>query len=118
MPTSPDQHLREQAADDGPDGGAAADQAEQPPRLTRVEDAVGERPGLHGRDDPVAVHPDVEDGRQPRHLDGSGTAYQKPITLRQKKTSVPVVIVALADPRGHAARSSGTASDSTSGTPT
>ncbi len=47
-----------------PEGGARADEAEQPPGLPRVEERMGEAPGLDRRDDAETVHPDEEDRRQ------------------------------------------------------
>ena len=58
-----DQKARQQPAGDRAERRAGADQPEQPLRLPRVEQRVGEAPRLDRRNDPEAVDPDVEHRR-------------------------------------------------------
>jgi hypothetical protein len=68
----PDQHARHHAARDRAQRRPGADDAEQAPRLARVEERVREAPRLHRRDDGEAVDPDVERARQEPGQTGPG----------------------------------------------
>ncbi len=60
-----DEHPREHARGHRAQRRAGANQAEQPLRLARVEQRVGEAPRLDRGNDAVAAHPHIKDVRQP-----------------------------------------------------
>ena len=79
-----DEHPRQHAGGHRAERRARADQPEQPLRLPRVEQRVGEAPRLHRRDDAVAVHPDIEDVRAAAGTAWNRNTYQNSRTLRLK----------------------------------
>ena len=64
----PRQHLRQESCDRGARDTAGADEPEDSLGLPRRQEVVGDRPDLHGREDPQDADPDVERGVLPLQL--------------------------------------------------